>query len=83
MRRLRGHTKRNRVYSGGSSVKSTEAGLVRPTRSHAADFRRILPGQMDKLVAEGLFERLPHDELGRPQYRITDKGRQVLKDMEK
>jgi DNA-binding PadR family transcriptional regulator len=43
------------------------------TRGHDADFSRILPSTMKKLVEDGLFE--PWEG----SYRITDKGRRVLK----
>ena len=65
-----------------TKVRDTASGLVNPTRSHAADFRRIGPNAMARLVAEGLFEKLSDDELGRPQYRITKLGRARLRALE-
>lgn len=62
--------------------KSTAQGLINPTRSHAADFRKIMPSQMDKLVEQGLFTRQSNDELGRPVYTITKLGRAYLKALE-
>jgi hypothetical protein len=73
--------KANRHYNS-VNVKSTLEASINPTRSHAADFRRIGPQAMDKLVRAGLFVRLPHDELGRPQYKITAKGLAVLAEEE-
>jgi hypothetical protein len=61
----------------GSGAPSTVVQLIRPGRNtHEANFRRILPGAMDKLVEEGLFER------DGDSYKITLLGQQRLVELE-
>ena len=71
--------RRNRRAHSGTGSPSTIKALVTPSRqSHAANFKRILPSAMAKLVEQGLFEPCSDEEGG---YRITAKGRAILDDL--
>ena len=70
--------KRNKRTFYHSGVAGTLKGLITPNpRTHDANFSRILPRKMAQLVAEGLFE--PD---GNGSYRITEKGRAKLAELE-
>lgn len=72
-----GSSKRARVISGAGSPDTAKQ-LINPSRlTHDANFSRILPREMDRLVREGLFE--PD---GNGSYRITEKGRAKLVELE-
>lgn len=61
-----------------SGTAGTTKLLVTPSRrTHDANFRRILPSAMKKMMEEGLFE--PD---GEGSYRITQKGLQKLVELE-
>ena len=61
-----------------SGAASTVKGLLTPgRRSKTANFDQVLPRKMAQLVAEGLFE--PD---GNGSYRITEKGRAKLAELE-
>lgn len=62
----------------GSNVAGTVKQLIGLTisKGHDANFTRILPKTMDKLVAEGLFIKIDDT------YQITEKGKKILKDFE-
>lgn len=76
-------TKRARVYTGETKTKGTARGLIQPTKNHAPNFKAVLPGQMDKLVEQGLFRRVdnPYGN-GYPYYEITPKGLKYLRNLE-
>ena len=74
------YRKRQHVHTGAkTTIQQLLDGATtgHHSLSHDANFKRILPQAMAKLVAEGLFEP---DGLG--SYKITAKGREVLKRME-
>jgi ribosomal protein S19E (S16A) len=65
--------------SYGSSIAGTVKqllGLTTNKRSHEANFSRILPKAMDKLVEEGLFQKT------KDGYEITPKGLGYLRNLE-
>ena len=70
--------KRNKRTFYHAGVTGTFKGLIKPNpRTHDANFSLVLPRKMAQLVAEGLFE--PD---GNGSYRITEKGRTKLAELE-
>ncbi len=68
---------KNLRRSSARRADGTVKGLVKPcSLSNLPNFTRVLPTKMAQLVAQGLFE--PHEG----SYRITAKGRSVLKQLE-
>lgn len=75
---MTGHLQSKNLYrSNARRADGTVKGLVKPcSRAQLPEFGRILPTKMAQLVAQGLFES--HEG----SYRITTKGRSVLKQFE-
>jgi hypothetical protein len=60
--------------------QSTIKHLIKPSPAgHHANFKKILPSAMAKLIAEGLFVV---DDTIEGGYRITQKGREKLADLQ-
>jgi len=67
---------KSRRAANGKGIVKDLVQVVARGMNHECNFSLIMPRQMDKLVADGLFER--HDGT----YRITDKGRKFLATVE-
>lgn len=74
---MKANIRANRHKSFHTQSDTLLKGLMHVDRGHHANFTRILPKQMEKLLAEGLFVRDENVEGG---YRITPLGRQKLKE---
>ncbi len=69
--------KKHKTHTGGAATQQLVQ-LHGGAASHEANFRRILPSAMAKLLADGLFEP---DGMG--SYKITAKGEAKLKELDK
>lgn len=78
----RGGRHRHRMKTTDKSTAldlvGSAVGIPRGRRDHAPAFGLVLPRKMDELVERGLFVRDENVEGG---FRITDKGRKLLREL--
>lgn len=72
----RGHCHSGSIDTARGLLDWMQNQVGRPARGHDANFDRILPTQMAKLLRDGLFEPDGHGS-----YRITELGRRRLEEL--